>query len=213
MSFKKQKRRIYHLTYPSVKRVLDIVFATVLLFFLFIPMSFIWFLIIFTSRGGGIFRQIRVGRDKKNFVCYKFRTMYKDAPICSANQMAKSGGINKYVTPIGKFLRRTSLDELPQLWNVIKGDMSIVGPRPLIIDEKEVHAARDISGVYGVRPGITGLSQIHGRNFIKDSEKVKMDAQYINNISFMQDIKILFGTIFNVALQRGIEAEDDINST
>ena len=188
------------------KRVLDVVFAVALVAFLAIPMALIWLAVVITSRGGGIFSQTRIGKDGKEFTCYKFRTMRRDTPVCSAKQMAEQGGAEKYLTPIGRFLRRTSLDELPQLWNVIKGDMSLVGPRPLIADEREVHRAREQSGVYRLRPGITGLAQIRGRNSISDERKVELDTQYLYELGFVQDVKILGLTALGVISKKDIDA-------
>ena len=202
---KKKNVHSTHRIYMAFKRVFDVIFSVILLFFLAIPMLIIWLVIVSTSGGGGIFRQKRIGRNKEEFVCYKFRTMYRYAPVCSASKMSRIAGAEKYVTPFGKFLRRTSLDELPQLWNVIKGDMSLVGPRPLIAEEIDVHSARERCGVYSIRPGITGLAQVKGRNFIDDSKKAEIDAQYIRSMGVVQDLKILAMTVLGVAMQKGIE--------
>lgn len=192
--------------YLKIKRVLDFALSLALLIFLAVPMAIIWLCIVFTSSGGGIFSQTRIGRDGRKFVCYKFRTMRKDTPICSAKQMAEQGGVDRYVTPIGRFLRRTSLDELPQLFNVLKGDMSLVGPRPLIADEREVHIARAKSGVYSIRPGITGLAQVQGRNSISDGRKVELDTQYLEKLGFGQDVKIIGLTALSVVSRKNIDA-------
>lgn len=177
--------------YFFVKRVLDIILSFTLLLFLLLPMLVIWIFVALSSNGGGLFLQERVGRGGKHFICCKFRTMYKSAPVCSARQMSERSDAADYITPIGRFLRATSLDELPQLWNVLKGDMSLVGPRPLIAEETEVHAAREQRGVYRVRPGITGLAQVKGRNSISDGAKVELDGQYVDGLGFFQDVKIL----------------------
>ena len=195
-------------SYMILKRVLDIIFGITLSLFLAAPMALIWLAVAMTSRGGGIFSQVRIGKDGKEFICYKFRTMRKDTPVCSAKEMAEQGGADRYLTPIGRFLRRTSLDELPQLWNVVKGDMSLVGPRPLIADEREVHRARERSGVYSVRPGITGLAQVKGRNSLSDERKVELDTQYLNELGFIQDVRILGLTALGVISRKDI----DVNS-
>ena len=192
--------------YLKIKRALDVALSLILLFFLAVPMALIWVAIVLTSRGGGIFSQIRIGKGGKKFVCYKFRTMRKNTPICSAKQMAERGGADRYVTPIGRFLRKSSLDELPQLFNVLKGDMSLVGPRPLIADELEVHLARAQRGVYAIRPGITGLAQVRGRNSVSDGVKIELDTQYLENLGFAQDIRIIGLTARSVVSQKDIDA-------
>ena len=190
--------------YSVIKRVIDVILSVILLFFLAVPMLIIWISIAITSKGGAIFSQKRIGKNGRSFVCYKFRTMRMGTPLCSAKQMAENGGADKYLTPLGKILRSTSLDELPQLWNVLKGDMSLVGPRPLIEDETEVHRARESSGVYRIRPGITGLAQVKGRNRLSDEKKVALDEQYLNNFGFVQDVRILGLTALGVIFRRDI---------
>ena len=192
--------------YLRIKRILDIVLSSLMLIFLALPMVLIWLCVVSTSSGSGIFSQTRIGKNGKEFTCYKFRTMRKDTPVCSAKQMAERGGAERYLTPIGRLLRRSSLDELPQLFNVLKGDMSLVGPRPLIADERDVHVAREQSGVYSIRPGITGLAQVRGRNSISDSEKVALDTQYLNDLGFAQDMRIIGLTALSVVSRKDIEA-------
>ena len=182
--------------YLWCKRVLDIVFSFLLLVLLALPMLLIGFCVALTSRGGAIFRQERIGRGGEPFVCYKFRTMVKNAP---ANRpTADFFDAADYVTPIGRLLRRTSLDELPQLYNVLRGDMSIVGPRPLIGEEREMHRMRHEGDVYTVRPGMTGLAQIHGRDRLGDGEKAAFDARYVCQISFLTDARIIGKTLLHV---------------
>ena len=193
--------------YFFVKRALDIILSCALLLFLLLPMLVIWLAVALSSSGGGFFLQERVGRGGKRFVCCKFRTMYKSAPVCSARQMSELSDASSYITPIGRFLRSTSLDELPQLWNVLKGDMSLVGPRPLIADEVEVHAAREQMGVYRIRPGITGLAQVQGRNSISDARKVELDAKYLDEFGFLQDARILALTAIGVISRKDIDAD------
>ncbi len=190
---KKTKKRIYF----TVKRGLDIFFSLILLIFSAIPMLIIWAAVIIDTPGAGIFKQIRVGKDGKLFRCYKFRTMYASAPPCRSS--AEFADSHKYITPVGKFLRRSSLDELPQLFNVLKGDMSIVGPRPLIISEETVHSGRRANGVYALRPGITGLAQVRGRDRLGDEQKVLLDTRYLQEVGFIADAKILGETFFRVA--------------
>ncbi len=190
--------------YRVLKRTLDIFFSSVLLFFLALPMILILLIVRIDTRGSGIFRQIRVGRDERLFVCYKFRTMYVSAPPCLPS--SEFFDSEKYITPFGRFLRRTSLDELPQLVNVLKGDMSIVGPRPLVLAEHGVHRRRRENGVYSLRPGITGLSQVCGRNRISDAEKVKLDTKYLYEFGLMQDVKIIGLTLGKVISGDGVKS-------
>ena len=148
------------------------------------------------DRGPIFFKQERVGKNDKLFMCYKFRTMRIDAPRKLSTKEFKDA--NKYITSVGRFLRRSSLDELPQLFNVLIGNMSIVGPRPLIAEEKEIHRMRRKYGVYEALPGITGLAQICGRDKLSDIRKAECDAIYAENISFTVDVKILLATLMRV---------------
>ena len=170
-----------------------------------LPMLVIWLLVRMDSEGGGFFRQVRIGKNSKAFVCYKFRTMYVTAPHNCPTSRLENG--ERYVTRVGRVLRRTSLDELPQLFNVLRGDMSLVGPRPLIAEEREVHRLRRERGVYDLRPGITGLSQISGRDRISDALKVELDQRYLAEFGFMQDVKIIGATVSKVISGEGIESK------
>ena len=189
-----------------IKRILDIILSFVLLFFLLLPMFLIAVAIRSDSKGKAIFKQKRMGRGGKIFICYKFRSMYIDTPPKRpASQFQES---DKYVTRVGRFLRRTSLDELPQLFNVLKGDMSLIGPRPLICEEGDIHKKRMDGGVYRIRPGITGISQITGRNLLCDEDKLRGDMYYLENLRMWLDIKILFRTIFKVAEGEGVRTAE-----
>ena len=188
--------------YCYLKRGLDALFSALLLLFLLLPMLLIAVMIRLTSRGPALFRQVRVGRNGAHFVCLKFRTMVMDAPAdCPSSEMAH----DRFVTPLGRFLRRTSLDELPQLWNVLLGQMSLVGPRPLIPNEGEVHEWRRRGGVYRLRPGMTGLSQISGRDFLPDAEKARLDVRYARSLSFRTDLSVLLRTISRIFSGDGIQ--------
>ena len=202
MGNKSKKRRSYTL----LKRGLDIVLSVGLLAALGIPMLLIWVAVRLDSRGAGIFRQVRIGRNGRPFVCYKFRTMYEYAPhSCPSSKLSEP---QEYVTPIGRILRRTSLDELPQLFNVLKGDMSLVGPRPLIIEEGDIHLQRRAMGVYELRPGITGLSQVSGRNAISDELKARLDRRYLEEFGLMQDVRILSRTVGRVISGDGVDKKE-----
>lgn len=179
--------------YCKIKRLLDTMLAAIGLLVLLVPFAIIALIIYLDDRGPVIFSQYRVGRSGKRFKLYKFRTMKMDTPKYLSKTEVDDP--NKYITRVGGVLRKLSLDELPQLYNVLKGDMSLVGPRPLISDEYEIHAMRMRFGVYAIRPGVTGLAQINGRDQVSPTEKVRWDVKYIQNFGFWQDVKIIFATI------------------
>ena len=183
-----QKRK-YVGAYLGVKRMLDVILSALLLLILTLPMLIIGIWVASTSSGGAIFRQERIGRGERSFVCLKFRTMYRDAPSDVPSSEFKNAEV--YVTSVGRFLRRTSLDELPQLINVLRGEMSLVGPRPLIPRESGIRELRRDAGVYELRPGITGLAQINGGERLCDREKVELDRKYRESVSFFTDLKIV----------------------
>ncbi len=203
---KKKKEKSGRKTrYGIAKRFFDIIFSLLLLIMLALPMLIIACAICLTSSGGALFRQVRIGRNGAPFICYKFRTMYRGAPThCPTSKLVNA---SRYITPVGRFLRRTSLDELPQLWNVFWGDMSLIGPRPLIGEEGEIHQLRKENGVYAVRPGITGLAQISGRDMLDDREKVQLDIRYCNTMGFLMDARILGSTVLRVLSGVGIADE------
>lgn len=188
--------------YCRIKRFLDLVIALMLLAVLGLPMLVIMMIIRKDSRGPSVFRQERVGKDGRVFVCLKFRTMYTYAP--SELSTLEFSDAERYITPVGRVLRRTSLDELPQLINVIKGDMSIIGPRPLIPREEEMHKSRLDAGVYSLRPGITGLAQVNGRDTLSDREKLAWDTEYLKNVGLFLDLKIICYTLIRVTTGKGI---------
>ncbi|MDU7330946.1 MAG: sugar transferase [Finegoldia magna] len=155
-----------------------------------------------------IFKQLRMGYNAKPFVIYKFRSMTRTAP---SNVATIDLDIDhNYSSKLGKFIRITSLDELPQLINVIKGDMSIVGPRPVILEESELINKRIENGIYNVRPGVTGYAQTEGRDEVEIDEKVKCDKFYVENVSFFLDMKILLKTLPVVILRKGNKDFDKI---
>lgn len=184
-----------------VKRRLDVLFSGALLIIGAIPMVVIAVLVATTSKGPVFFKQERYGLNSKKFVIYKFRTMYIEAPVVSNQEFSD---IHNYLTPLGSFLRKTSLDELPQLWNVFIGDMSFVGPRPLAETDLDVIKLRQQTGADRVRPGITGLAQVNGRNRISDNQKAAYDDEYAKNLTFAMEFKVVFKTFFSVAQQEGI---------
>ena len=187
-----------------IKRFLDLALSLLLVIFLALPMLLIAVVIRCDSSGPAIFKQKRMGRGGRIFVCYKFRTMHINAPRCMPASNFRDS--QKYVTRVGRFLRRSSLDELPQLFNVIRGDMSLIGPRPLICEEGDIHKRRMEGGVYALRPGITGVSQVSGRNTLCDEEKLRGDMYYLENIKMWLDVKIFFSTLLKVVKGEGIGA-------
>ena len=188
--------------YPRIKRVLDLVISIPLLIVLSPLLLLLTVLIRLTSPGPALFRQKRVGNHKKYFMIYKFRTMRVDTPSECPTHLFQEP--EKYITPIGGFLRAYSLDELPQLLNVIKGEMSIVGPRPALWNQFDLIEARDAVGANDVRPGMTGWAQINGRDRLPMVTKVALDAEYVRRMSFLFDLRCFLGTIFRVLRREGV---------
>jgi O-antigen biosynthesis protein WbqP len=143
-----------------------------------------------SSPGPAVFRQTRVGRGERHFTCYKLRTMYVDTGDRPSHEVGSSS-----VTPVGKWLRRLKLDEVPQLWNVVKGEMSLVGPRPCLPKQVELVEARRRRGVYAIRPGITGLAQVQGVDMSDPERLATLDAEYLRTMSFGGDLKLILATV------------------
>ena len=183
-----------------MKRILDVSLSLIGVLILLPVIFLISILIKITSKGPIIFKQKRVGRYSKEFYIFKFRTMRADTP----NVATKDLKGESYLTPIGGFLRRTSLDEIPQLFNVIKGDMSLVGPRPIIKKEEKLIKLRSEKKVDTILPGITGWAQINGRDNLSIEEKVSLDEEYMLDNNLFKDIKILIATVFKVIKREGI---------
>lgn len=156
-----------------------------------------------TSKGPVIFKQSRIGKNGQPFIIYKFRTMGINAPHELATSQANNA--DRYINKVGKFLRKTSLDELPQLFNVVIGDMSLIGPRPLIPNEKEINKKRMDLGIYQFLPGITGLAQVEGRDMIDDEKKLKYDLYYCKNLTFKLDCMIVIKTFKQVIQHKNIK--------
>ena len=178
------------------KRLFDILLSFVGLVVALIPMLFIIIAIKIDSKGPAIFKTYRVGKNKKPFKFYKFRSMRIDAPEDCAPRLLQTD----YVTKVGRFLRRTSLDELPQLWCILKGDMSIVGPRPAGLSEHDLVEARDRHGANEITPGLTGLAQVSGRDILAShpEEKALVDGLYAKKITAWRDFKICIKTVGKV---------------
>ena len=183
--------------YKYVKRFLDLIFCLIGFVFAIIPMIIVAIAIKIDSRGPVFFKQERTGKNGKNFYLYKFRSMAKDNDVMNFKSENK-------VTKVGAFIRKTSLDELPQLINILKGDMSFIGPRPWITEYYKNFNKRQKRRVE-VLPGITGLAQATGRNNLNVFEKINYDIEYVDNFSFKQDIKVIFMTIKTVLSKEGAE--------
>ena len=184
------------------KRWLDVVLSICAMFVLIPVFLVIALCIKMDSRGPVFFLQKRIGIHKKHFMIIKFRTMRTEAPKGVATHLLENP--TQYITRCGSFLRKKSLDELPQFFNVLKGDMSIVGPRPALWNQYDLIAMRDETGANDVLPGITGLAQVHGRDEIENDEKAKLDGLYAHNISFMLDAKCFFKTLVKAGSGDGI---------
>ena len=184
-----------------MKRLSDLVIVLIISFLLVIPMLVISILIFFTSKSNVIYWSERVGQFNRNFNMPKFRTMRVNTPTVATHLLRNP---NMYLTPIGLFLRKSSLDELPQLWSVLKGDMSIVGPRPALFNQDNLIALRKKRGVDKLKPGITGWAQVNGRDELSISAKVALDLEYLHRKSFMFDMKILGMTFFKVIKGIGV---------
>lgn len=188
--------------YPIIKRILDIIIS--LTGFIILSPIFLLIIIIvkLDSKGPVLFRQKRVGKGKKHFFILKFRTMTYDAP----NDLPSHCMVNSdsYITKAGSFLRKYSLDELPQLLNIITGDMSIVGPRPALWNQYDLISHRDFYGANDLRPGLTGWAQINGRDELSIAQKAKLDGEYAKKISFGFDTKCFFMTFGKVLRREGI---------
>lgn len=185
------------------KRVIDIAISAVAIVVLGSPMIIIAICVKLDDPHAKIwFRQQRIGKDDKPFIIYKFRSMTADAPHQMATEEFDDS--QEYITAVGMVLRKSSLDELPQLFNVLKGEMSLIGPRPLIPKEKRVLRLRDQLGATTVLPGITGLAQVHGRDELNDEKKAKYDSKYAHQVSLKLDLWIFFKIICDVIRSKGI---------
>lgn len=183
--------------YLPVKRAFDIFFAALGLIVLASPMLVIALMVRAQSDGPAIHWSRRAGRNGVPFDMPKFRSMRADAPLMATRELDDPAA---WVTPIGKLLRRTSLDEVPQLWSVLTGKMSIIGPRAVLLEEADLLAARRAAGVLALRPGITGWAQVNGRDNLTVAEKVALDADYIRHCSISFDLMIAIKTIKRVLL-------------
>jgi len=185
----------------SAKRATDIVVSGAALLVLAVPLLLLAILVRATSPGPAIHWSRRVGQGNALFAMPKFRTMRIDTPQVATHLMTDP---DQWLTPIGGFLRKTSLDELPQLISVLKGDMSLVGPRPALFNQDDLVALRTEAGVQALRPGLTGWAQVNGRDELPIPVKVGLDAEYLRRRSFGFDLKILAMTVFGVLRSKGV---------
>jgi O-antigen biosynthesis protein WbqP len=184
-----------------MKRVFDFCLALMALLVLAIPIVLIALVVKMTSRGPAIYWSDRVGQGNAVFKMPKFRTMRVDTPAVATHLLTNP---QQFLTPIGSFLRRSSMDEFPQLWSIIKGDMSFVGPRPALFNQEDLISLRTRYGVDRIKPGLTGWAQINGRDELPIPQKVQLDVEYLNRQSFFFDIHILLGTFLKVLKKDGV---------
>jgi len=184
-----------------MKRLFDLTLALMLSVLLALPIALIALAIRLTSAGPAVYWSNRVGRDNKIFRMPKFRSMRTDTPAVATHLLQNP---EQYITPVGKFLRKTSLDELPQLWSILVGDMSFVGPRPALYNQDDLIALRTERGVHTLVPGLTGWAQINGRDELPIPQKVEFDAQYLQRRSFWFDLRIMALTAWRVSLRSGV---------
>lgn len=185
-----------------MKRYFDFVLSILAATMLAIPFFLVFFAIKLTSSGSAFYWSDRVGRDNKLFKMPKFRTMRVDTPAVATHLLPNP---EQYLTPIGSCLRKSSLDELPQLWSILIGDMSFVGPRPALFNQDDLIALRTEYGVDKLTPGLTGWAQINGRDELPIPEKVKLDVEYLNSQSLVMDFKIICLTLLKVIRREGVK--------
>ncbi|MBQ7219377.1 MAG: sugar transferase [Synergistaceae bacterium] len=185
-----------------VKRLLDVVLSLAALTVLAVPMMIFALMIKREDRGPAFFRQKRVGKGKRHFSMYKFRSMKMSTPHDVPTHLLTNP--EQYLLKCGKWMRRYSVDELPQIINILKGDMSIVGPRPALWNQYDLIAERDKYGANDIRPGLTGWAQINGRDELEIPEKARFDGEYMQRESFMFDAMCIFRTVFSAARHEGV---------
>jgi O-antigen biosynthesis protein WbqP len=184
-----------------MKRIFDILLSVGILIISALPMLLIMVLVRLTSKGSAIYWSKRVGMNGVIFEMPKFRSMQMDTPTVATHLMEKP---EDFLSPIGEFLRRSSLDELPQLFSILKGNMSFIGPRPALFNQQDLIFLRKKNGVDKVKPGITGWAQVNGRDELSIADKVEFDVEYVNNQSLLFDLKILWMTFVKVIKRAGV---------
>lgn len=188
---------IYHI----MKRLFDLFLLSLALPVMAVPLLLVAALVRITSKGPSLYWSARVGRGNLIFQMPKFRTMGVGTPVVATHLL---DGPKSYLTPIGSFLRKSSVDELPQLWSILKGDMSFVGPRPALFNQEDLISLRTQKGVHALVPGLTGWAQVNGRDELPIQQKVELDAYYLHGCSFGLDLKILWMTALKVLARDGI---------
>jgi O-antigen biosynthesis protein WbqP len=184
-----------------MKRFFDVCLACLAVLILFVPIMIVAIAVLSTSKGPVLYWSDRVGRDNKIFKMPKFRSMRLDTPEVATHLLTDA---RSYLTPIGSFLRKSSLDELPQLWSILAGDMSFVGPRPALFNQQDLIALRTTQGIHTLEPGLTGWAQVNGRDDMSIPQKVALDSEYRCRQSFWLDIKILWLTFLKVVRRDGV---------
>ena len=184
-----------------IKRGLDIFLSLFAIILLALPMLIVAVVIKIDDPGPAIFKQKRVGKDKKLFKLYKFRSMKMNTPELPTHLLKNP---EQYISKVGKFIRKTSIDELPQLFNILIGQMSIIGPRPALWTQADLIAERDQYGANDIRPGLTGWAQINGRDELDIETKARLDGEYAEKLSFAFDLKCFFGTVKAVLKSEGV---------
>ncbi|MEG6617384.1 sugar transferase [Peptococcaceae bacterium 1198_IL3148] len=190
------------MTYLKIKRLIDIIFSLLGVILLSPVFLVLVIAIKIDSKGPILFKQKRVGIHKNHFNILKFRTMLVDTPKDTPTHLLENP--DQWITKVGKFLRKTSLDELPQIINILKGEMSIIGPRPALWNQYDLIEERDKYGANDIRPGLTGWAQINGRDELPIEVKAKLDGDYVQRIGLLMDMKCFFGTIVSVVKGDGI---------
>jgi len=185
-----------------IKRIFDLCLSCLAVMLLLIPFLLVWLLVKMTSVGPALYWSDRVGRNNLIFKMPKFRSMSVDTPAVATHLLSNP---QQFLTPIGSFLRKSSLDELPQLWSIIKGDMSFVGPRPALFNQHDLITLRTQYGVDALVPGLTGWAQINGRDELPIPDKVKLDVVYMQRQSLWFDVKIIVLTFVKVLRRDGIQ--------
>lgn len=184
-----------------MKRFFDILIVFFLLSLLLIPLILVALAVKITSRGPVLYWSDRIGQNNKIFKMPKFRSMYLETPVVATHLLSNAGA---YLTPIGSFIRKNSLDELPQLWSVLRGDMSLVGPRPALFNQYDLIELRTQCRVHTLKPGITGWAQINGRDELPIPDKVALDVKYLHAQSLALDMRIVLWTALKVFRQEGV---------
>jgi O-antigen biosynthesis protein WbqP len=188
--------------YLTAKYILDFLIALCALAVLLLPMGILCAAIYLEDKGPVIFTQKRIGKDQKTFTLYKFRTMKMDTPHDTPTHLLADP--QQYITKAGRFLRKFSLDELPQLLNILLGHMSLVGPRPALWNQYDLMAEREKYGVHQLRPGLTGWAQINGRDELEIPVKAALDGEYLRNVGLAMDVRCMFGTVGAVVRADGV---------